>query len=81
MKKHEFAMDFRCQNERSGMVKVMLVHHACCNLRGSGGSRKLMKNGYPNSIKKAYKSNPLAPMVGFFEILRGFEKTFIFVMF
>ena len=37
LKKHEFTMDFRYQNERPVMVKVMCLQYACCNLRGFGG--------------------------------------------
>ena len=37
LKKHEFSIDFRCQNERPEVVKVVFLHHACCNLRGLGG--------------------------------------------
>ena len=50
--KHEFSTDFRCQNERPEVVKVVFLHNACCNLRGWGGSRNLMKNACPNGAKK-----------------------------
>ena len=37
LKKHEFTIDFRCQNERPEVVTVVFLHYACCNLRGLGG--------------------------------------------
>jgi hypothetical protein len=35
-KKHEFSMDFRCQNGRLEMGKMRFAFDACCNLRGWG---------------------------------------------
>ena len=74
-------MDFRCQNAMPEMVKVVFVRHACCNLRGWGGSRNLMKNGCPKDTNKSSKLSPWAPMVEFFEILCGFERMCFLISF
>ena len=37
LRKHEFSIDVRCQNEMSEMVKVVFLHYAYCNLKGLGG--------------------------------------------
>ena len=56
------------------MVKVLFLHYACCNLKGLGGIRNLMKNGCPNGSPKSSKSRHWAPMVDFIVIWSGFER-------
>ena len=42
-KKHEFSWIFDATMRTPEMVKMRFSLHACCNLRGFGGSRNLMK--------------------------------------
>jgi hypothetical protein len=39
LKKHEFSLDFQCQNEKPEIVKVKCLHHACCKLKGCVGHK------------------------------------------
>ena len=50
--KHDFSIDFQCQNERPEIAKMRLSREACCNLAGWGGAQQLMKDGSPNATTK-----------------------------
>ena len=58
------------------MVKVRFSLYTCCNLRGLGGSRKMIKNRNPSGINKSLKSRHCSVMVEFFpgmDVGQGFS--------
>ena len=46
LKKHDFWMDFQCQNGRPWGATTSISHYTCCKLKGFARSWQLMKNVY-----------------------------------
>ena len=61
LNKHDFRMDFWCQDGRPWEAKTSISRYTCCNLRGFAGSWDLIQNAVKKIIHNHPTSEPRAP--------------------
>ena len=77
-KKHDFWMDFLCQNGRPWGVKTSISLDTCCKIRCFGVSQKGIEKESQKSSKMTSKSSFGVPPGPFLEVFVGFARGQIF---